>query len=60
MSISTKNCLRPDPAADSRAPLSTRFANPIVKVSIRSGVICNRIEKFWIDQTIQTTKECAS
>lgn len=51
--------LYPVTAGDRNTSLSARFENPIVKVSIRSGVICNRIEKFWTEQAIKI-KECAS
>lgn len=57
---SSKKYPRPDTSVDGKAaPLSARFENPIVKVSIRSGVICNRLEKYWNEQSIKI-KECAS
>ena len=59
MNCRTEKSPRPNQGADSKAPFLSRFENPIVKVDIRSGIICNRLEKYWTEQSIKI-KECAS
>lgn len=39
--------------------LSSRFEKPIIKVSLKEGVILNRIDSFWIEQTCHS-REAAS
>ncbi|HBV95435.1 MAG: hypothetical protein JL50_02180 [Peptococcaceae bacterium BICA1-7] len=52
MNSNKENSSSSYPLEGGKAPLSDRFGNPIIKVSIRGGIICNRIEKFWTEQTI--------
>ncbi|MFZ5643026.1 MAG: hypothetical protein ACOY46_05505 [Bacillota bacterium] len=41
-------------------PIAVRFENPIIKVSVKKGVITSRVESFWSEQTIKVQNIAAN
>ena len=41
-------------------PIAARFENPIIKVSVKKGVITSRVESFWSEQTIKIQERAAN
>lgn len=57
----SKKTARPEsqPHEKSSQPAAARFENPIISVSMDKGVICSRLESFWVTQTCKSEERAS-